>query len=165
VKMHWLMALAAASILTACVDSEDQTASTVIPLPVPLSPDDLHVFLVQQGHADWSSESEVRTSENGSKRIVFFNSIQVQSFEEGLSEQAVGSASVREMYESDGQTLQGLAAIIKVSKEGRPSDWFFYETFEPVDGGKHAIAENGAPGCVNCHAAGHDYVRSSFPLR
>lgn len=135
------------------------------PDDVPTAPGALHAWLLADGHGTWPAESAVHPTEQGGGARVYLNDALLASLEAGNEAHPVGSAAVRELYESDLTTQRGFGALVKTEDQGADGNaWFFYETFQMTPRAPHSIAQQGAPGCVGCHQEGIDYVRSKLPL-
>ena len=97
---------------------------------------------------------------------VFYNKTLSGSLESGNPEHPVGAASVKEMYDDDGD-LSGWAVLVKTqdrTDEGR--GWFWYEVTSSTDSSALAAIGNGVTGCVSCHSfRDQDQILSGFPLK
>lgn len=122
----------------------------------------LETFLQDRGYATWRAEPGTRESvaAHGARVRVFFNDALVTSIEAGNQTHPVGSATVKELYESDGQTIRGHALDVKVTEGAGPDTWIFYEGFTNRD---EPFYGKGHPTCQGCHASGTDFVRTPLP--
>lgn len=73
-----------------------------------------------------------------------------------------GGAMVKELYFAGTDEVVGWSVMRKVRRRSgrRGTGWFFFETFDGRARG--AIRGRGAPVCVGCHQAGHDFLLSPF---
>jgi hypothetical protein len=78
----------------------------------------------------------------------------------GAAEHPIGAATVKEMYEKDGTTLRGWAAMVKT-----PTGWYWYENIGTGEGdGESPIAAaTGVDLCADCHDSGVDNILTKFP--
>ncbi len=96
---------------------------------------------------------------------VFVNQTLDASMKAGNDAHPVGSGSVKEMYNADGN-LQGWAVMLKTQAESdRGKGWFWYEVTSTTDGSSPVGIGNGLPLCFGCHASGKDYVLTGYPLK
>lgn len=122
----------------------------------------LERFTSERGYSGWRAEAGTRPSvaSHGARVRVFFNETLVASLEAGNAVHPVGSATVKELYEADGETLRGHAVDVKVAEGEGPDTWLFYEGFTGDD---EPFYGKGHPTCHGCHASGIDYVRTELP--
>lgn len=124
--------------------------------------DGLTQFVRDNGYAQWRAEPERHgtSAPHGSQVRVFFNDLLVASMEAGNAVHPVGSATVKELYGSDG-SLTGHALDIKVAEGSGADTWLYFEGFTPDYA--DPFYGRGHPTCTGCHASGSDYVRSPLP--
>jgi hypothetical protein len=114
-------------------------------------------------YAGWRAEPERHktAAPHGSQVRVFFNDALVQSMEAGNTVHPKGSATVKEIYKSDG-SKSGHAVTVKVVEGEGPDNWLYFEGFlpdyeDPFYGRAH-------PTCTGCHQrTGVDFVSSPLP--
>jgi len=140
-----------------------------LPADAPLEADayaDLMGWLVSGGHKGWVCESAVHRSAQGPNGVrIYVNDLLAASLTSGDSEHPVGAMSVRELYEDDLLTPHGFAVAIKTRSGFEPADnWFWLEVFGLEADSQPIIAEHAAPGCMDCHSEGRDFIRSTWPL-
>ena len=169
------LALALSLALAACGDSggDDGSAgpdSALLPVgDVPNDPSRLFTFLSAGDYTGFAAESAVHSPTLGSPHSsvrVFVNSLLDESLKAGNSSHPVGSASVKELYASDGTTLRGWAVMVKTQEDSdNGRGWYWYEIFSTTDGSNPAVSANGSGSCTGCHASGgSDFFRSNYPL-
>lgn len=132
----------------------------------PSSPEAMHNFLLAGQHHGWHGESEVFKSDLGDAGArVFLNDILWKSLAAGNDVHPVGSAAVRELYKPDFETPAGFGALVKTQETGQAgAGWYFFETFQMEPGQPFSQSAQGAPGCVQCHQEGVDFVQTKLPL-
>jgi hypothetical protein len=123
--------------------------------------DALVAGLEDESYADFNAEAAPHESPVHSLVRTFFNDVLVGSFESESASHPLGAAAVKEIYQSDGETLRGWAVSFKVADAGNDRDWYWYEQF---DDRSPAADARGASVCVDCHGAGRDYVLTPFPF-
>jgi len=110
-------------------------------------------------HLQWSETPLRPGTDTPLFRRIYFNDALSGSLSRGDTSHPVGAAAVRELYDPDGSTLVGWAVMIKVDDTGAPTDWFFYEHYEPDEPQTPPlVGERGAPGCVGCHSHATDMI-------
>ncbi len=144
----------------------------VSPGPVPTDTNELFEYLNAKGYETFSNrESGTHPSTGPHSRFgrpvrAFFSDELAASLEAGNASHPTGSSAVKEMYLDDGVTLEGWAVAVKTQDDSAGGNgWFWLEfvsTTNPtlLGGGK---AGNGVPLCTGCHAAGRDFVLSTYP--
>ena len=96
---------------------------------------------------------------------VFVNGILDNSMKAANDSHPVGSGTVKEMYNADGN-LQGWAVMLKTQADSDGGKgWFWYEVTSTTDGSSPVGIGNGIPLCFGCHAIGKDYVLTRYPLK
>lgn len=168
-------------LCTACTDTEDAdgdgstSAATTAEesaadestgsaaLDVPLGEAELSPWLAAESYASWTAESAVHaatgTSPHGMVRT-FFNDTLVASFDAGNTEHAVGSASVKELYDGAGMRT-GWAVMVKTTAGADAASWYWYLE----NGGSVNADDNGLAQCEGCHSPGVDRVLTPYPLQ
>lgn len=147
------------------VDVAPENPAPVSPQPeapgadVPTDPAAVGAWLHAFGHRAWTAQSPVHaTGEHGGARV-FFNDALSASMRAGAREHPIGSAAVRELYESDLATLRGFALMIKRGPSGPGgAGWWWYEQFGTAAETPPLVAGTGERGCIGCHDAGVDFV-------
>jgi hypothetical protein len=144
----------------------------VSPGPVPTDTNELFEYLNAKGYEAFSNrESGTHPSTGPHSRFgrpvrAFFSDELAASLGAGNASHPVGSSAVKELYLDDGVTLEGWAEAVKTQDDSAGGNgWFWLEFLSTTDpmvlgGGK---AGNGVPLCTGCHAAGRDYVLSTYP--
>ena len=151
---------------------EPRAETGVSPGPVPTDTDALFAYLKEKGYESFSSRESGTHPSIGPHSVfgrpvrAFFSDELAASLEAGNASHPVGSSIVKEMYLDDGVTLEGWAVSVKTQDDSDGGNgWFWVEflstTDPPVLAGD--AAGNGLPLCTGCHAAGRDFVLSSFP--
>ncbi len=96
---------------------------------------------------------------------VFVNETLDKSMKAGNDVHPRGSASVKEMYDSD-DNLQGWAVMLKTQPDSAGGQgWFWYEVTSTTDGSSPVAIGNGIPLCFGCHSLGGDFVLTKYPLQ
>jgi hypothetical protein len=116
----------------------------------------------QNWHCEKTSSAGTGISPHGAHRIC---SNDVLSAFSGSGEYPVGSANVKELYDTVGGKIVGHAIEFHVTAGTSGSDWFWYEV---LDGSSPIANATGVPLCVGCHSSagansmppGHDFVFS-----
>lgn len=142
---------------TSTETSTDTDTSNEAPTDTSLS--GIKQFLADTLYKNWTSESSVHASSVHGQVKSYFNSTLLATLRTGTSPHAVGSVSVKEIYNSSGTELIGHAFMQKVSAGTGGSSWLWYEAV----GSSTPTFGEGHSSCVSCHSAGIDYVRSSAP--
>jgi len=129
---------------------------------VPTNATDLEAFLTADGYAAWDAESAVHSSTGPHGMVrTFVNQDLFDSLTASNASHPVCAASIKELYENDGTTLQGYAVMVKVTDGTSGDDWYWYE----IIGNNVVVDGTGVGGCTGCHSAGSDFFRSPFPLQ
>jgi hypothetical protein len=133
---------------------------------VPASPDALFDFLAAGEYLGFEVESGVHVSAgpHGSGVRTFLSADLAASLAAGNSEHPIGAAAIKELYGSDGETVTGWAAMVKVEAGSSGSSWYFYEVFSTTDGSS-PIGGVGSSICTGCHSSGADFIRVPYPLQ
>lgn len=175
-RMILALALALPLGLAACGsdegDGSDDPAAPSIPVGdrVPTESGALFNYLKNGDYKEFQAESMVHAPMNGSPHNMvrtYLNDTLIDSFAEGKSEHPVGSATIKELYQSDGATLNGWAVSVKTGASDSGDGWYWYEVLSTTDGSSPIVSSNGASLCTGCHASdvsGADYVRIEYPL-
>jgi hypothetical protein len=136
---------------------------------IPASATELGAFLRAGSYKSWAAEPAVHAatgnSPHGSVRV-FHNQALADSLTAGATAHPQGAASVKELYDSDGQTLAGFSVMIKVAESsGSGEGWYWYETFD-ANADSPFVSATGAKGCTGCHSgAPTDFVFTPFPFK
>ena len=134
----------------------------------PVDSDDLFAYMKAGMYTDMLAEPTIHPSSpaHGMARV-FLNRQLAQSLLDGNAEHPVGAASIKEIYQQDGETLRGYSAEVKVAAGADGDTWYWYEILN-VENNDNPIADGiGESLCVNCHAGGTDFVlipKSNFGL-
>lgn len=111
----------------------------------------------------WDAESSVmEATQSDGQAQIYINPTLRDSLARQAPSHPVGSAAVRVIYLEDKATRWGHALSLKVDA-GEGERWFWFERFENHEAATVASFE--ASGCTGCHAAGQDFVHSTWPLR
>jgi len=159
-KTHPRLTLSFATlfILTMAIGCPDE--DTTNPERPPTSASAIETWLDEGYFQDWRKEPAVHPSD-GPHGVVrsYFNASLTSSLAAEAALHDVDAASVKELFESDGETLEGYAVMVKVTDGDSGDDWYWYERI-----GTRIVADGtGASGCTGCHSAGVDFVRSALP--
>lgn len=142
---------------------------------------DVEAWLAEGHYKSWKCEAAVHEarspSPHGKNRICSNDALVANKG----GAYAVDSAGVKELYDSAGTTVVGIAVYRKV-KEGSTGDvWYWYERVPSDSSAPHdsrgvvadGMGDSGAAKsiCVSCHAAagsdsghsGHDFVYTQVP--
>ncbi len=161
-----MRALAILLLTTACGGTTDVDCANA-PTEIPSSSGAMFTYLACNGYQGFAAkESSVHASNtaHGSRVRVFINTALDQSLSASAAVHPMGAASVKELYESDGTTLRGWAAMVKVEDGNDGSNWYWYENAStdsnsPIEG-------KGNRTCTGCHfEGGRDYFRTTYPLQ
>ncbi len=129
-------------------------------------PEEVEVVLTaieDDSYASWEAESmphaPVGNSPHPGEVRAFFNAELAESMGAGNTEHPVGAAAVKESW-VDGE-IAGWFVEVKVAEGSGPETWYWWSDLANVDalGGEGSVA-----GCIGCHSAGVDYVRTEYPL-
>lgn len=107
----------------------------------------VRAWLEQKHYAQWRCESAAHPSRNGSPHGMNRVCSNDALFGHAGAAYPEGAATVKELYASDGATLQGHSVMRKISADPGPSSWYFFEVFE----GRTYADGSGEPGCSTCH--------------
>ena len=134
---------------------------------VPTDTKGLFAFLKAGKFLSWKKESKVHPAIaiHSSQARVFINTALDKSLSAGNKSHPVGSASVKELYDSTGKTLRGWAVMVKVANAGNVNDWYWYETFNTTSAANPVASGRGISLCYGCHSSGKDYFRTKYPLQ
>jgi hypothetical protein len=157
----------ALALLIGCGDSGPASdCSNITAEDVPSESAALFAYLDCAGYEGLASESSVHpsTSAHSSMARVFINDTLEQSLASGAAEHPVGAASVKEIYQGNGTTLRGWAAMVKVEAGSGGDTWFWYENYDTASNDSPVAASRGAGICVPCHGPGRDHFLTPFPL-
>lgn len=113
-------------------------------------------------YAAWTHEVQVHDSAGPHGKVkVYFNDTLTASLMASNATHPKGSVAIKELYKSDGNTLDGYAVMIKAD-EGAPAEsWIWFEGFLPEVGAD--AYGRGLSGCDGCHSSGKDKVVSRLP--
>jgi hypothetical protein len=130
-------------------------------LPSDTSKTGLLNFFQTNAHRQWKAEPAIHQSlgPHGYVRS-FFNAKVSESLAAKKTSHPKDSMIIKELYENDGETLKGFAAMVKVTEGASEDTWLWYEGFAPDYGQYHGT---GLSNCTGCHASGTDYVTSALP--
>ncbi len=144
---------------TVCADTPASVAE------VPADAAKLNAYLISGQYKSWNGEPAVKngTSAHQPRVRAFANPILEAAIKQSATNYPIGSATVKELY-TGSDVLQGWAVAVKTANNRNPQDWYWYEVFSTAPGGSPVVSSNGASGCVGCHSAGTDYVRTRFPF-
>jgi hypothetical protein len=162
------------TVMTAATGSimQPRAAAGVSPGLVPTDTNELFAYLNAKDYEAFSNrESGTHPSTGPHSKFgrpvrTFFSDELAASLEAGNASHPAGSSAVKEMYLDDGVTLEGWAVAVKTLDDSDGGNgWFWLEFVSTTDptvlgGGE---AGNGVPLCTGCHAAGRDFVLSTFP--
>lgn len=96
----------------------------------------------------------------------FFSEELSDSLAEGRAVHPAGSTAIKELFDTDGETLVGWAVSTKTQADSDGGKgWFWVEFTSTTDATQIAngAAGNGITLCSSCHTTGSDYVLSPFP--
>jgi hypothetical protein len=143
-------------------DADDEATGdpSVDQIP-PTGRDALVPWLEGESYADWAAESAPHPSAGPHPSTVrtYFNDGLAQSAAAGHAEHPIGAATVKELFDGDGER-SGWAVMVKL-EEGQGGDgWYWYEGV-----GSAVYADGTGVGlCVGCHVDGVDHVLTRWPL-
>ena len=152
----------------ACGPSVDAPSSSAIKVgddgaEIDTSAAGISAFVASKAYKTWAAEANVHTATktrpHGHVRV-FFNQTSTVALKQNQSSLPVGTMVVKELYQNDGATLSGYAAMVKSSEKG----WTWWEAFLPnLD--KPAAYGIDLPGCKGCHSGpgNVDQVLSQVP--
>ncbi len=179
-RLHIIAIVAGLISLAGCSQSANEDTATgsgaetgASSGPVPTDFDALFAYLNNKEYESFTTRESVAHPSRGpharfsSPVRVFMNGAVAASLELGNDSHPAGSSIVKEMFMDDGVTLEGWAVMVKTQDDSDAGNgWFWYEVTSTTDptalgGGE---AGNGIALCTSCHASGHDYVLSKFPL-
>ena len=119
-------------------------------------------WLAAESYADWAVESQPHPSAGPHASAVrtYFNDVLADSAAAGGTEHPIGAASVKELFDADGER-SGWAVMVKLEL-GRGGDgWYWYEGV----GAAVYADDTGVALCTGCHSIGIDSVRTGWPLQ
>lgn len=133
---------------------------------VPSNAAALLAFLQAESYAQFAAESAVHAATNGSPHNdvrVFINDTLSQSLAGGQTSHPVGSAAIKELYDTDQTTRIGWAVSVKTQADSAGGQgWYWYEI---INGSVVADAK-GLALCTGCHqSTGQDFFSSNYPLQ
>jgi hypothetical protein len=135
---------------------------------VPTDATKLFAWLKAGSYKNWSAESKIHASVavHAAAARVFINSTIETSMKASNTSHPVGSALVKELYQSDYKTLRGWAVMVKTTTTNKNgSDWYWYEILSTTSGTNPVANGNGVSLCTGCHSSGKDSVRTAYPLQ
>lgn len=164
-KMLLLLTLLFSGLLACSGEDERDLGNPVRENPCEVPVDDLgalRAWLADERYADWPAESGIHDSAGphfGNVRTWLSPDLDA-ALAQDLTVLPLCSATVKELYGEDEQR-DGWSVSVKISEAGSSSDWFWYETYDlnVIAGGTDVDL------CVDCHAAGVDYVRTPYPRK
>ena len=116
-------------------------------------------FLREGTYKGWATESAVHDSTGPHGKVrSFYNSKLAQSLADQNPVHPVGSISVKELYETDGATLNGYALEAKTIDETGGNAWLWFEGFSPKFNEYYG---QGLSTCTDCHRDGIDFIKSA----
>ncbi len=119
----------------------------------------INEFLQLAGYKSWAAEPEVHVSAGPHGKVrSYFNETLASSLKEKNTLHPVGSIAVKELYASDGITLNGYAVEGKTSDVPGGDAWLWYEGFFPE---LNQYYGQGLSTCIGCHSSGVDFVTSA----
>jgi len=127
----------------------------------------LYSWLSDGNYKNWVRESEKHRSAgpHPSAVIAYLNSTLEQSLASESESHPVGSAAVKELFNSAGE-LNGWAVSIKTDADSQSGKgWFWYEILGTEPDSRVVANGNGVPLCFGCHTPGKDFVLIPFPLK
>lgn len=137
------------------------------PEVVPATADALFKYLQDRQYQTLPAEAAVHASTGPHGQVrTYVNTLLNDSLLSNNTSHPKGSASIKELYNSDGATLKGWAVSVKVDDaNGDGKDWYWYEVFSTTDG-SNPVADGTDVGlCSGCHSGGGvDYILTSGPF-
>jgi hypothetical protein len=159
--MHRFFMLPFLCLGIACGESSTDEGAGVVG-GIDTSSKGIQTFVTDRGHANWTAEPAVHESAGPHGKVrVFFNDSLKGALASNAATHPVGSAAVKELYESDGTTLDGYAVMVKIAEGSAKESWIWWEGFTPeLEGSAYG---RGIGGCDGCHSQGKDKVVSRLP--
>lgn len=144
---------------TSCPDGDSGTTASQVRPPEA----EAVIAAIEAGsYADWEAEPMVHPPGEGSPHPndvrTFFNPELATSMGANNTEHPVGAAAVKESW--DGDELIGWFIEVKIAEGTGPETWYWWSDIADVD----TVGAVGV-GCSDCHAAGVDYVTTSYPFQ
>lgn len=136
---------------------------------VPVEGEALNAWLQTGSYLDYPAEAEVHRSSgpHGAGVRTFFNPILDRATRAGLTEWPVGSAAIKELYDSGGN-LDGWAVEVKVNEDSSVGTlgggWYWYEVLSTDPSASPVADGTGVRLCAGCHSGGVDFMTTPFPL-
>lgn len=169
-------ALSAAAVTLVFLASTDTRAESAEPAAVSAAEDipadaaKLFAYLQSGAYKSFmAQESKRHPSAGPHTKIgldvrVFMNDALDRSLASGADQHPAGSAVVKEMFTAKGD-LRGWAVAVKTTADSAEGQgWYWYEVKSTTDNRRPVAAANGVGLCAGCHAAGRDFVLSTYPL-
>jgi hypothetical protein len=131
------------------------------------STDALFAYLKSGAYLSFPAESGVHpsTGPHGGGVCTYLTPALKASLEAGNPEHPIQSAVVKELYGS-GSTVTGWAVAVKTQATSNSGKgWYWYEIYSTTDPSSAIGGANGVALCVNCHAAGKDFILTPIPLQ
>lgn len=128
----------------------------------PMGAASLLPWLESGRYRGWAAESGPHASAGPhfGKVRAFINPSLAASMGAADTEHRPGAAAVKELY-GGGDRVRGWSVSIKLDGAGiGGARWYWFEYFD----GRIVADARGAPLCASCHAAGRDFVLSTWPL-
>lgn len=135
---------------------------------VPSNAAALFPFLQARAYDQFAVESGIHASSgpHGGNVRTFINDALADSLAAGNEQHPAGAATIKELYQSDGSTLNGWAVMVKTDADSAGGQgWYWYEIFSTTDSANPVVDGNGVGLCTSCHSSGDDYFRSPYPLQ
>lgn len=151
-----------ALIFTACggPDTTDEGAGIVGDIDT--SATGIAAYVKEKKYAGWTAEAMVHDSTGPHGKVkTFFNDTLKASLMANNAMHPKGSASVKELYQDDGTTIDGYAVMVKIADGATKETWIWWEGFNPELSA--AYYGKGIGTCEGCHSSGKDRVRSALP--
>jgi hypothetical protein len=138
---------------------------------VPTDQDELFKYLKSGGYKNFAAHESGPHPTRGPHTnigwpvLVYLDPLLDASMAAGNDSHPVGAASVKEMYDDDGD-LQGWAVMVKTEPDSAGGrGWFWYEVTSTRSGDEPVAIGNGVPLCLGCHFPGQDFVLTNYPLQ
>ena len=139
-----------------------------VPEAIEGPPDDgdlaaIQAWLVAGEYLGWERHDPPPPPGGSGGSIVYLSPELAASLRSGAASHPVGSAAVREIVDLERpEVLLGWAYLHKLEAGVGAEGWLFYEVFDTTLEAAPLVAERGSTGCVGCHDAGVDSVRSQL---
>ncbi len=156
----------------ATISSNAQTAADAAQSAqsIPVDAQQLFAYLQAENYKAFTAQESVRHPSAGPHtRVgndvrVYMNAALDDSLASGADQHPAGAGVVKEMFAKDGK-LRGWAVAVKTEADSQDGNgWYWYEVKSTTDNSNPVAAANGVALCTGCHAAGHDFVLSAYPL-